>query len=699
MNLRLTIQSKITLLASVCLITTVGLLVATSLYQTQLSTDQAKNAASSMLSASASQTLQAKAQAQALQVQQGFSNAYEFGLGVSRQILYLRDRARQGEDATAVRQDLTAQLRKALADRPEILGLFVAFEPNALEGRDQDFKGNAAAGSNDAGRYSVYWVQPKPGELQALTGDESLLANTSIGPSGTPFNTFYTCPRDTGKACLTEPYFDDSSGTKKFVSSIAIPLLVDNKVVAVIGLDISLDNLQQDAALAAQKLYDGKASLTIITPSGVIAANTAHADTLGQHSADGTSTSPGAADASDMTLVVPIEPIPQAKPWRVVVSVARQVLEAPAQAMKVSMDAERVKSSGLELILGLAITFSGVVLMWLAARSITHPLLQVTHMLEGIADGEGDLTQRLPDRHGDEVGRLASAFNRFLDKLQPVVAKVQESLRDARSTADQSATISDHTSKGMHQQFKEIEQVATALHEMSSTAQASAQSAAFAANAARRADAATQEGLAVIALTTTAIQTQANEMNKGMAQLQSLSQNSQQIGKVLEVILSIAGQTNLLALNAAIEAARAGDAGRGFAVVADEVRGLAQRTQASVEEIRQVIDNLQSGTRDVTSAMQGSHGLAQENVSQAQQAVSALERIATAVNEINEMTLQIASAAEEQSSVAEEINRNVEAIRDVTESLSGQADQSAQVSQRLNAQANHQQALIQQFRA
>ncbi|WP_390897905.1 methyl-accepting chemotaxis protein [Pseudomonas citri] len=250
----------------------------------------------------------------------------------------------------------------------------------------------------------------------------------------------------------------------------------------------------------------------------------------------------------------------------------------------------------------------------------------------------------------------------------------------------------------MQQQFREIDQVSAALHEMSATAIASAQSAAQAADAAHQADQASREGLQVITRTTHAIQAQAQDMDKAMARLQTLAQSSEQIGSVLEVILSIAVQTNLLALNAAIEAARAGDAGRGFAVVADEVRGLARRTQASVEEIRQVIDNLQNGTHDVTLAMQSSHALALENVNQVQQAVAALERIDQGVTVITEMNLQIASAAEEQSSVADEINRNVEAIRDVTESLSGQAEQAAQVSRQLNKLASHQQGLMQQFR-
>ncbi|MFJ1570357.1 MULTISPECIES: methyl-accepting chemotaxis protein [unclassified Pseudomonas] len=250
----------------------------------------------------------------------------------------------------------------------------------------------------------------------------------------------------------------------------------------------------------------------------------------------------------------------------------------------------------------------------------------------------------------------------------------------------------------MQQQQREIEQVATAANEMSATAQDVAHNAAQAAQAARGADQASREGLQRVADTRRAISQLASDMDAAMGQAKALESRSEQIGSVLEVIRAIAEQTNLLALNAAIEAARAGEAGRGFAVVADEVRSLAQRTQVSVEEIRQVIEGLQQGSEAVVGTMQAGQRQAQDSAQQMEQAMPALQRIGEAVAVITDMNLQIASAAEEQSAVAEEVNRNVAGIRDVTDSLAGQADESARISQALNHLANQQQALMAQFR-
>ncbi|WP_413470219.1 methyl-accepting chemotaxis protein [Pseudomonas sp.] len=250
----------------------------------------------------------------------------------------------------------------------------------------------------------------------------------------------------------------------------------------------------------------------------------------------------------------------------------------------------------------------------------------------------------------------------------------------------------------MQQQYREIDQVATASHQMSATAQDVARSAAQAADATQGADQAAREGLAVIDHTSRTIDGLARAIADAMTQVEGLAASSERIGSVLEVIRSIAEQTNLLALNAAIEAARAGDAGRGFAVVADEVRNLARSTRDSIEEIRQVIERLQDSTREVVDAMQSGTTQAREGVQQVGQAAASLTRIGAAVAVIGDMNLQIASAAEQQSTVAAEISHNVAVIRDVTESLSAQAKEAQQVSQSLNHQASQQQQLTEQFR-
>ncbi|HCG0890581.1 TPA: methyl-accepting chemotaxis protein [Pseudomonas aeruginosa] len=710
---RLSIQWKITLLAGLCLLGVVALLVGLSVYRMQHSSVLVKSASTQMLDESARLRLEARGELQALRIQRYFMDAFQYGKGFSRQILFLRDQAQKRFlDAYDLREDLTRQVRTALAANPEVLGLYVVFEPNALDGKDELFVDQPALGSNDKGRFSLYWAQATPGQLESESMIESELADTSSGPSGAAYNAWYTCPKESGQPCVLDPYFDKVGERQLLMTSIAFPLELDGKVIGVMGLDINLSNLQALSEQGNRELYDGVGQVGILSPAGLFAGNSRDAGLLGKNLAMADPQHAGellqllAAGKSrlfnendDLKVLQPLQPIPGAKPWGVLLEVPKSALLGPALALERQLDDMRREGTWVELGLGLGAAVLGLLVLWLSARGVTRPILGVAHMLRDIASGEGDLTQRLPHTGRDELGELAGWFNRFLDKLQPIIRDVKVSVRDARSTADQSAAISSQTSAGMQQQFREIDQVATASHEMTATAQDVARSAAQAADAARGADQATRDGLALIDRTTQSIDSLAANLTSAMGQVEQLASSSEEIGSVLEVIRAIAEQTNLLALNAAIEAARAGDAGRGFAVVADEVRNLARRTQDSVEQIRGVIEGLQQGTRDVVDAMHGSHRQAQGSVEQVDEAVAALQRIGEAVTVINDMNLQIASAAEEQSSVAEEINRNVAAIRDVTESLSSQAEESAQVSQSLNRLANHQQGLMEQFKA
>ncbi|MFJ9989333.1 methyl-accepting chemotaxis protein [Pseudomonas putida] len=703
---RLSIQWKITLLAGLCLLAVVALLVATSLIQSRRSAEQVFTANTELLDQSARLRLQAHAETQSLRIQRYFMDVYQYGNGFARLVQVLR--ARGGDQ---LRSDLVKEAGAALAGNPDLIGLYLVFQPDALEHQDARFTGQAGLGSNEQGRFSLYWSREGSGEVASEAMPESMLADTSIGANGSAYNRWLTCPLETAKACVLDPYFDEVNGRQVLMTSIALPLLENGKVIGVLGLDIGLDNLQQLSLAGRQELFEGQGQVSIVSPVGLLAGHSQDASQLSKplEQALGEAVrellapmragQPVERQEGGMLRVAhPFAPIPGAAPWQVLLEVPEAVLRAPAVAVNQRLDAHNQQANLSSLLIGLVAAVLGLLLVWLTARGVTRPILAVAERLRDIASGEGDLTRRLDYARDDELGQLTGWFNRFLDKLQPVIAQVKTSLHEARGTADQSAAIASQTSAGMQLQHREIEQVATAANEMSATAQDVAHNASQAAEAARGADQASQEGLQLVASTRETIARLAAGMDAAMDEARSLAGRSEQIGSVLEVIRAIAEQTNLLALNAAIEAARAGEAGRGFAVVADEVRNLAQRTQVSVEEIRLVIEGLQQGTRDVVDAMQAGQRQAQDNAQRMDQALPALQRIGEAVAVISDMNLQIASAAEEQSAVAEEVNRNVAGIRDVTESLSGQAEESARISQALNRLANQQQALMEQFR-
>ncbi|MDU9392305.1 methyl-accepting chemotaxis protein [Pseudomonas sp. zfem002] len=706
------IQWKVTLLAGLCLLCTIALLTGSALYQADHGLQRVKLANADMLEAAAQARLQARAEQQREALQRFFAETHAFTGQFGRQVLQLRSQgSRHGVDAQALRQEMVQLVHNELKANNALFSLYLVFEPNALDGQDSRFAGATSLGSNARGRFSVYRARTGSADVTQTVEEEKITDPTAM-PDGTPYNAWYQCPRETRQACVLNPYFDEASGQPVLMTSLVIPLFEDGKVVAVIGADISLSHLQQLSLEGSRQLYDGQGDVRIVSPAGFLAGDSRHANLLGQPLAkslddasareilavQATGNSRVLSRDGQLRIVEPLQVIPGSAAWSLVLDVPRQVLLAPSLALEKELDAGNVAATVRQIAFGTGLALLVLLLLWLTVRGVTRPILGLARMLGDIVNGNGDLTQRLTYRGRDELSALVAGFNLFLDMLQPVIRDVKGSVQDARATADRSAALSTQISAGMQQQFREIEQVASASQQMSSSAHDVASSAAMAADAARGADAATCDGLAVIGHTRQVIDSLAADMNQAMAQVESLATSSEQIGSVLEVIRAIAEQTNLLALNAAIEAARAGEAGRGFAVVADEVRSLARRTQASVEEIRQVIERLQQGTDEVVDAMQGSHQLAQGSVAQVNQAVAALQRIGGAVAVITDMNLQIASAAEEQSAVAEEINGNVAGIRDVTESLSGQAQASAQISRSLNQVANQQQNLMEQFR-
>ncbi|MCQ4310725.1 methyl-accepting chemotaxis protein [Pseudomonas stutzeri] len=335
-------------------------------------------------------------------------------------------------------------------------------------------------------------------------------------------------------------------------------------------------------------------------------------------------------------------------------------------------------------------------LAWLFTRSIVRPLNQAVLIAETVASGT--LTQDFTIEGNDEPARLLTALKAMQENLRSTIQGISHSSNQLASAAEELNTVTEDSTRGLHQQNHEIEQAATAVNEMTAAVDEVARNAVATSEASRESDTTAQHGRQQVIKTVESIGLLAGDVTATSTQVEKLAGQVRDISKVLDVIRSVAEQTNLLALNAAIEAARAGDAGRGFAVVADEVRALAHRTQQSTQEIEQMIGDVHQGTDRAVQAMQASNERVRSTLEVARTAGEALDDIARAISQISERNLVIASASEEQAQVAREVDRNLINIRDLSLQSSAGANQTSAASQELAGLAVNLNELVARFR-
>lgn len=311
--------------------------------------------------------------------------------------------------------------------------------------------------------------------------------------------------------------------------------------------------------------------------------------------------------------------------------------------------------------------------LYYVVSQLLLPLKALRESLQDINCGEGDLVKRLDINSNDEFGKVSEDFNQFLSYLQNLIKEVKSTSSQVRLNTDKTEDSSSQAAQELNSQLSELDQLATAMSEMSATAHDVAGNAQSAAQKASEADDIAKNGVEIVDKTSASIAQLTTQMGSVVTTINELVNYSNNIESILTVITDIADQTNLLALNAAIEAARAGEQGRGFAVVADEVRTLASKTQESTEQIKGMISQLQVGVKNAESVILKSRENADETQQVAIQASTSLNEIRASIDAINGMNVQIATAAEEQSMTTKEINQNTQNIRNISQSVSDRA--------------------------
>lgn len=570
-----------------------------------------------------------------------------------------------------------------------ISSIYAQFEANGYDNRDSDFD-TSSQHSSTTGTLEVYWIREASGLKFIQTPDPSVKYLDNRNELGLREAEWYLCSRDTSKPCLMEPYFYEiEPGNSVLLTSLVYPVIVENRFRGVTGVDMNLPVLQQGLMQQAEKLYAGKAQLYLLSGRGMLLASNRFVDKLGSamQELDGAlyqqlQQAGSAVFEFNEQLIIksPIRIEASGSEWFSVIAVPKALALQAADELSDQLSADGRSTTltmvGFGLLLLLAVM--ALLAIWLSAA--TRPIGNMSKLMHQLAGAEGDLTVQLSANSHSELNLMAEGFNAFAAKLRDMIRSLKNASGELQQQSRQMVNTIDQTSQSTTVQANEIQNVVTAMHQMSATANAVATLASNTASGAHESIKALDEANSLLQNTVGEFKGVARDFDSSSQKVAAVANSSQEINQITEVIQAIAEQTNLLALNAAIEAARAGDQGRGFAVVADEVRSLAARTHSSTDQIKKLIDSLQQQVKETVAQISISTASVDKTLSEAEVAYDKLSQATAGMSTISDNAFQVAAAAEQQNQVSEEINRNITAIGDATRHLETLAQQNLQIS-------------------
>ncbi len=494
-------------------------------------------------------------------------------------------------------------------------------------------------------------------------------------------------------AYVTAPYI--SSSTKKLSMTFVEPIMINGQFKGAIGGLVFLDDLLDK--ITAMNVLGAGYSILLDGNGKIIAHPNKSLILKGATELSPTLTASFLNDArrtskfTHLTIqnqdVLMYASKIKNSPWVLGLMMDQKTLDAPLYKL------------GINILIAVAILLVLVSLVVMQiSRILLKDLRRVSESMAQIAQGNGDLTQRLTTHSKDEIAELVNNFNHFVALLQTTISHLKKIGIDLSDQANASYRSSQQSAQKLEEQQGNISMVATAIHQMAQATQEIASNATNTANNADETVNASNLGQQQVLKSQNSIRALASDIEGVADVINNLSQNADGINTILTTISGIAEQTNLLALNAAIEAARAGEQGRGFAVVADEVRVLSQRTYSSIEEIQSMIESLQGITKDAVGKIKLSHNKAESSVLDVNEAKNSLDKIQQSVAMINDRAAQIATATEEQTSVTAEVNQNTTDIQQSATELVILASESATRAEDLKTLSDDMMKNINHFR-
>ncbi|WP_158525324.1 methyl-accepting chemotaxis protein [Glaciecola sp. KUL10] len=609
---------------------------------------------------------------------------------------------------TIDRDTFSQYLKHILSDNQQISGTYIAWEPNAVDNNDAKYI-NDGRHSDSSGQYAPYWTRASSGELNVRPSNMPLVYNNrKPNEHGLRPGEWYLCPFESRKSCVSDPSVWEVQGVPTLMTSITTPLIVNEQVIGVSGVDVSVAFIQQLASTVNDAIFEGVGTLKIISFNGAIVADTSHPEQAGlfmdknewasikSNVQSGISRIKMASD--NIEVLLPLNFANTDTKWSVKLLLPTSVAMQDASNLNLLINESFTTNVLGQLFAGILVGLAGFLVVYFVAGKLSRPIKKAAYLVSELSKSDGDLTQRIDLEYGAEIGVMADGLNSFLHKTHQTIKDTSDSVNKMTESAEKSSQLSEKTNKSVNSQKNELSQATTAILQLSQTAQQVAQKSE---QTAKSVDSAYQK-VKICAHelddTVDSLQELTDKMRNTAHDMNQLESSTQSISGILAVIKEISEQTNLLALNAAIEAARAGEQGRGFAVVANEVRNLANRTQESTEEINKLMHSLTVSAEVAVKTMREGTDTCEHNMQRANISQTQLQEIVRETQDISNASVAIAEAIEQQTLVSTEITNNINNLNLAVDKVSSYASKGKQQNEELEQRADDIRLKLHQFK-